>query len=370
LAQLQKLLMKTAHHENSKRNLPLHSSRRRLVPFITTSLHHNAFARLVPHRTTMPRRVPRPTVALAVAFVFAAFVCFADAKGSGDGKSAATKKGPARAVKSDVKYIKCQVCETIATALSREASALRDINAGKLTEAMVLEKVEKVCDPKDEVGEWLVKIDLVEKGSELRLKHMGADVFGKCGTECKTMQRACEDIVSDRDTDIAELLFTSPDMKSAGFGDWLCQNTDESALGACLKKAPALKKDRQKGPPFEPVDKKEIDMQRMMKQMEALGMGGMQMYGRDDMAEMASGGGDYGDDADEALGGGGGESSFDDDFQQSDVETSGNSLGNAAAAAVDGVKHAWSGLKRFGGNLLNTAKTGLAGKEEDNVELR
>jgi hypothetical protein len=34
------------------------------------------------------------------------------------------------------------------------------------------------------------------------------------------------------------------------------------------------------------------------------------------------------------------------------------------------VKHAWSGLKRFGGNLLNTAKTGLAGKEEDNVELR
>ena len=107
-----------------------------------------------------------------------------------------------RAVKSDVKYIRCQVCQEVAKVLSREASTLRDAKGAKLKESDVLEKVEKVCDPEAVEGEWLITHDLQEKGSELKMVLM-KDQYGACGSECKTMQRACEKIVADRDTDVA-----------------------------------------------------------------------------------------------------------------------------------------------------------------------
>ena len=77
------------------------------------------------------------------------------------------KKDPLelRAVKSDVKYIRCQVCQEVAKVLSREASTLRDAKGAKLKESDVLEKVEKVCDPEAVEGEWLITHDLQEKGS-------------------------------------------------------------------------------------------------------------------------------------------------------------------------------------------------------------
>ena len=180
----------------------------------------------------MPKRRSSRLALFACALLLALLA--ADAKVTVHDKG--KKKGPARAVKSDVKYIKCQVCEEVAKTLSRVASSLRDELGAKLTEAAVLEKVEKVCDPSAEEGEWLVQHDLVEKGSALRMKFMGDDVYGKCGVECKTMQRACEDIVSDRDTDIAEALFTSGDaMKRAAFTAFLCRDEDEQARASCAR---------------------------------------------------------------------------------------------------------------------------------------
>ena len=291
---------------------------------------------------------------LACALLLALLAADAKATARDKGK----KKGPARAVKSDVKYVKCQVCEEVAKTLSRVASSLRDELGAKLTEAAVLEKVEKVCDPSAEEGEWLVQHDLVEKGSSLTMKFMGADVYGKCGVECKTMQRACEDIVSDRDTDIAEALFTSGDaMKRAAVTAFLCRDEEEPARNACGRATPPLPKSRAKGPPFEATDKKEIDMQRMMKQMEAMGMGGMQMYGRDDVADMVS---DYDDDDASALEssalGGDGPQSFDSDAPPPSV--------------AEKAKNAWSSVKRFGQGLANKVKSAVGSNPEDNVELR
>ena len=220
-------------------------------------------------------------------------LCVASAPSVADAKK--SKGPPARAVKSDVKFVRCQVCEEVAKTLAREAAKLRGSKGAKLEESDVLEMVEKACDPETETGEWLLKHDLVEKGSALKMQFMGEDAFGKCGQECKTMQLACEKIVADRDTDVAEALFTGGEaMKRAAVTQFLCRDEDETALGACLKKPPKLPKDRPAGPKFEPVDKKDIDMQRMMKTMRDAGMGGMQMYGRDDMDAMMNG--DYDDD--------------------------------------------------------------------------
>lgn len=309
----------------------------------------------------MPKRRSSRLALLACALLLALLA--ADAKVTVHDKG--KKKGPARAVKSDVKYIKCQVCEEVAKTLSRVASSLRDELGAKLTEAAVLEKVEKVCDPSAEEGEWLVQHDLVEKGSALRMKFMGDDVYGKCGVECKTMQRACEDIVSDRDTDIAEALFTSGDaMKRAALTTFLCRDEDEPARASCARAPPPTPKSRPRGPAFEATDKKEIDMQRMMKQMEAMGMGGMQMYGRDDVAEMVS---DYDDDEAPGIPDPGALS----DSESLGVENQQSFDADAPPASVaEKAKNAWSSVKRFGKGLADKVKGAVSSNPEHDIELR
>lgn len=75
----------------------------------------------------------------------------------------------------------------------------------QLLEADIMELVEKITNSNKEEGEWLAKLDLVETGSKLVVQEM--DEVGKCGTECKTAQRAAESIVEYTDTDVAEKLW-------------------------------------------------------------------------------------------------------------------------------------------------------------------
>ena len=54
----------------------------------------------------------------------------------------------------------------------------------------------------------------------------------------------------------------------------------------CDGKRPPMKKERKKDYEFKPKTEEEIQMEEMMAGMEAAGMGGMNMYNRDDMADM------------------------------------------------------------------------------------
>lgn len=310
--------------------------------------------------------VSRFAASALVAFLLAAALPCAAAKKQ--------KAPPARAVKSDLKYVRCQVCEEVAKVLSREASTLREEKGAKLTEADVLEKVEKVCDVETVEGEWLLKHDLVEKGDALAMVHMGEDVYGKCNSECKTMQFACEKIVADRDTDVAEALFTGGEaMKRAAVTQFLCRDEDETALGACLKKPPKLPKDRPAGPKFEPVDKKDIDMQRMMKTMRDAGMGGMQMYGRDDMDAMMNG--DYDDDDEDGDAGGFNPAEFGGFGGAADAPAPSltEKLADAGATLKEAGENAWRGAKRLGADAWSTitsaASSRGAARAEDEYEL-
>ena len=69
----------------------------------------------------------------------------------------------------------------------------------------LLEKIEKLTNPLKDEGEWITFLDLVESGDKLLVKEQ--DGPGKCGTECKTIQKAAVDIVEDIDTDMAEKLW-------------------------------------------------------------------------------------------------------------------------------------------------------------------
>ena len=69
----------------------------------------------------------------------------------------------------------------------------------------VIELMEHITDPTKDQGEWVAKIDLVESGDKLLVQEQ--DQLGDCGVECKTVQRAAENIIGDRDTDLAEELW-------------------------------------------------------------------------------------------------------------------------------------------------------------------
>ena len=85
---------------------------------------------------------------------------------------------------------------------------LRRTRTYKIGETDYLDIVEKIRDPdgnfiieydscgggrshiSEETGYWMRYYDLVEEGSRLVLDDMGA--MGKCGSECKTISRACK----------------------------------------------------------------------------------------------------------------------------------------------------------------------------------
>jgi hypothetical protein len=68
-------------------------------------------------------------------------------------------------------------------------------------------------------GRWIAKLDLVEQGSKLMVQEMGQ--IGNCGSECKTVQRAAEQIMDLHDTDVAEALYTVNDPIAAA---WSCRS--------------------------------------------------------------------------------------------------------------------------------------------------
>ncbi|KAK9805670.1 hypothetical protein WJX72_011115 [[Myrmecia] bisecta] len=204
-----------------------------------------------------------------------------------------SRKPPAAAVKSDIKYINCQVCELLAKNAYRQVKAARDaLKPGKkLAEMDIIEWIEKISDPAKDEGEWVAKVDLVEKGDTLKVVEM--EELGDCGTECKTVQRAAVDIIGDSDTDIAEALWKGK-MNRAQFTNWLCHDL----TSACKQKAPKLPKDRPAGPAFKVLDAQEAQLQKMMASMKESGMGG-QIYDRESAMRKYMGGNGDEDEYDE-----------------------------------------------------------------------
>ncbi|GAQ83536.1 hypothetical protein KFL_001520060 [Klebsormidium nitens] len=172
----------------------------------------------------------------------------------------------------------------------REATAPK-----KLSEYSIIEIVEKICNPDRLEGEWIAKQDIVEDGTKLKLVEQEA--VGECGTECRTIARACEEVIGDSDTDVAEALFRES-TKRAQLSKLLCYELS----GACKRKPPPVPKDRPAGEEFQPKDSKDLEVERLMQEMQGMGGmgGGMEMFKRDEMMKkMGMGAGDDDDEDDD-----------------------------------------------------------------------
>ncbi|KAI3956769.1 hypothetical protein MKW92_014020 [Papaver armeniacum] len=171
--------------------------------------------------------------------------------------SYSAKKPVLTARKEDIPFIKCQVCEKLAAQLHQQVDKKQtQISPKKVTEFDIIEIAENVCNLKKEEGDWILKIDIVENGKKLELVEQ--DTEGECNSECKTVERACQEPKIDV------------------LVNYLCKDLTK----ACSVKPPA---DSQ-GEPFIPKSDKQAEMERIMRSMQGMpGAPGMKMYSKDDL---------------------------------------------------------------------------------------
>eukprot|EP00897_Mesotaenium_endlicherianum_P006469 jgi/Mesen1/5850/ME000298S05121 len=216
----------------------------------------------------------------------------------------ASKKAP-KARKEDVKYIKCEVCEEIVKQLNRQVKKKRDdISPKKLSELEIIDIAERICNVAREEGNWIQHLDIVEAGDKLKVVEQASE--GECGVECKTIKHACDVIMGDHDTDVAELLY-NPEAKRAALSTLLCRTLTSS----CSAKPPPVPKSRVPGEAFAPLDSKKAEEWQNTESRKTEDMPGgnkMKMYSRDDMMKKA------------AMGGMGAADDDDDDDEEVDVD--------------------------------------------------
>ncbi|KAH9314821.1 hypothetical protein KI387_023448 [Taxus chinensis] len=257
------------------------------------------------------------------------------------------KKQNAVARKEDIPYIKCEVCAQIVKQLHRQVTEKRDQIAPKqLSEYQIIEVAENICSLKKHEGDWLLHLDIVEDGDKLKLVEQEEE--GECNVECKTIERACQEVIGYHDTDVAEFLFKS-DPQSSTLSKFVCNDLTK----ACSVKPPPVPKDRAPGEPFIPKSSKEAEMEKMLRSMSDMpGAPNMKMYSKDDIMNMRNFGGDDEDEDDE-----------DDDFTTS---TLGKTKRNVQSGkndwkkdVVDKAQSTLISLKKQGYRAVLTAKQGL-----------
>lgn len=208
------------------------------------------------------------------------------------------KKAVGVARKEDIPYIRCQVCEKLAYQLYHHVQNKHaEISPKKISEYQIIEISENVCNLKKQEADWILKIDIVEKGDRLEL--IEQDSEGQCNSECKTIERACQDVMDYSDTDVAEYLYkTKPDLDS--LKSFLCKDLTK----VCSKAPPPVPKNRVPGEPFVAKSSKEAEMEKLMRSMQGMpGAPGMQMYSREDLMNQKFGDEDADDDDDDDEGG-------------------------------------------------------------------
>ncbi|KAL5547275.1 hypothetical protein UlMin_006962 [Ulmus minor] len=204
------------------------------------------------------------------------------------------KKPVGVARKEDIPYIKCQVCEKLAAQLYHQVQNKQaQISPKKISEYQIIEITENVCDLKKKEADWILQIDIVEQGDKLELVEQNTE--GQCNSECKTIERACQEVMGYSDTDVAEYLYKSqPQLNS--LVNFLCKDLTKT----CSTKPPPVPKDRTPGETFVPKSSKEAEMENLLKSMEGMpGAPNMKMYSRDDLMNMKNMGDEDADDDDE-----------------------------------------------------------------------
>ncbi|XAR67183.1 hypothetical protein NMG60_11013647 [Bertholletia excelsa] len=175
-----------------------------------------------------------------------------------------SKKPAGLARKEDIPYIKCQVCQQLAKQLYQQVEAQQaQISPKKISEYKIIEISENICNLKKQEADWILKIDILEQEDKLELVEQDSE--GQCNSECKTIERACQEVMGYSDTDVAEYMDTNkPQIDS------LMHFLFKDLSKACNAPPPPVPKDRTPGELFVPKSSKEAEMEKMLKSVESM----------------------------------------------------------------------------------------------------
>jgi len=185
-------------------------------------------------------------------------------------------------LKKDLPYIRCSVCQKMATkayesvrALVREAEPPQvpkrkghrfehAANAGQLQEKIDA-VMDRLCDVESEEGKWMSATDIVKDGTVLRLEYVKP---GTCRRECRTMQRACEDVVESIDDEMpAALQKAAAEGHSVGTA---VQRVCNKLSKVCKKGATPPYKGKRKNEEFWPFTDEDVKMEMAKRMMNGI----------------------------------------------------------------------------------------------------
>jgi hypothetical protein len=161
-------------------------------------------------------------------------------------------------VLGDVPYIQCEACKLLVRKLvARVSERKQKYKKTKVTEADIIDMAEHMCDPQSEHGEWISEYDTVEEGDKLVLRRQSAQ--GNCEEECKTLAVACQNVLDEADSEIAELVYLNKSPER------VC---DSIALKGRCGKTPPVPADRTSGGDnFKPKSAVDLAMARVNRDM-------------------------------------------------------------------------------------------------------
>ena len=136
----------------------------------------------------------------------------------------------ARPIHKSVKDLECVVCKKAAQVLWDAALELRETAPYKKpSEDMYQDSIAQVCDPIKDLGEWVAMYDITQSERGAPLKMEKQEYMCECRRECRTIQKACENLVNEHAEDMAESLYKRDASSLEKFSNRVCTKW----AGAC-----------------------------------------------------------------------------------------------------------------------------------------
>jgi len=264
---------------------------------------------MTPHRPSLLVRVAMmPRVCLLLALIAVVALLLLNPVSA---QSFGSKAAKASADRKDLPLISCSVCTSVSYVLydfaqqmhqevndaneQRKLVKSRNTAIRRLDENMLIEVLEGVCKPESVHGEWMRHLDIVEidtiqpdkspTGEYKKLALEWHETEGKCGNECHTIALSCSKLQNELDLDELQSLLYSFKLSRDDIQGRICKKL--SARCRTEDKSYLADSVVRNNEAFHEMSDKDIEMEKLMEQMKAMGMSG-NAYARDDMDAMAA----------------------------------------------------------------------------------
>lgn len=202
--------------------------------------------------------------------------------------------------RAEVPFMRCAVCEQLVIQLATQRDTYKDTlgsktkekktqfasSYSKYSEQLLVDLVETSCDPTEDHGAWLTALDAeeVQVGLKRRVKLTRQEGPAACKRECRTIARACTEVLTDYEFEVVELLWAG--RSASALQESLCQHMG-GWCGARAKRLPKPPKKPMGAEVFQLMTAQERQMAEMMKSMKGMpGAEGLQLMDRNAMEGM------------------------------------------------------------------------------------